>query len=190
MLDNNIEWKFQSELFLEDFIWHNLESLLKFKKLARQHYVNNQICDILAVAQNKQLAVIELKNTEYRYIIQQLTRYYDAVRKYQPFSNQVDYQLPIRLIAIAPYFHQHNLIDLQYNQLIIELLGFRITHTEDDKFCFELNDIKNRAIAKLNIPEKFYQFFFQADEKVIELTANKLLPPKSLLYRLVSGILA
>lgn len=176
-----VNYFFQSELFLEDFIWHNLESLLKLKRLARQYYLNNQICDILAIAWNKQLTVIELKNTEDRYIIQQLTRYYDAVRKYRPFSEQVDYQLPIRLIAIAPCFHQHNLIDLEYNKLTVKLLNFRINHTEDDKFCFELKDIENQAVAKLNIPEKFHQFLFQTDEKVIELTAKQLPPPKSLL---------
>ncbi len=32
MFDANIDWKFQSELFLENFVWETLESLLTRKK--------------------------------------------------------------------------------------------------------------------------------------------------------------
>lgn len=42
-------------------------------------------CDILTTDLNKQLVVIELKNTEDRYIVQQLTHYYDSLQTNQPF---------------------------------------------------------------------------------------------------------
>ncbi|MBC6435548.1 DUF91 domain-containing protein [Nostoc sp. HG1] len=67
-------------------------------------YVNGQICDILALRENKQLVVLELKNAEDRYIVQQLTRYYDALKEVKPLEDEIDYQQPISLIAIKPNF--------------------------------------------------------------------------------------
>ncbi|WP_375492887.1 endonuclease NucS domain-containing protein [uncultured Nostoc sp.] len=66
-------WKFATEADLEDFVWANLKELFGFIPLKRQYYINGQICDILALRENKQLVVLELKNAEDRYI-QQLTR--------------------------------------------------------------------------------------------------------------------
>jgi RecB family endonuclease NucS len=86
MFDANIDWKFQSELFLENFVWETLESLLNLKPLARQLYLSNQICDILTIDEKQQLTIVELKNTEDRYLIQQLTRYYAAIQEHQPFQ--------------------------------------------------------------------------------------------------------
>ena len=180
MLDANINWRFQSELYLETFISETIESLLNLKQLARQYYLNNQVCDLLAVAQKQQLAIVELKNTEDRYIIQQLTRYYEAVRKYQPFSEEVNYHLPIRLIAIAPQLHQHNLVDQKYSQLTFELFTFRILATGTDSFCFELNDLDSKQKVRLNIPKKFHPLLCCNNEETSQPSSFQLSPPKSL----------
>lgn len=180
MLDANIDWRFQSELYLENFVSETIEPLLNLKQLARQYYLNNQVCDLLAVAQKQQLAIVELKNMEDRYIIQQLTRYYEAVREYQPFSEEVNYQLPIRLIAIAPQLHQHNLIDQKYSQLTFELFTFRILAKGADSFCFELNDLDSKQKVTLNIPKKFHPFLCGNDEEISQPSFFQLSPPKSL----------
>lgn len=180
MAEDNIEWKFQSELYLEDFVWNNLESLFQLKCLARQYCINYQICDILAIDEKKQLTILELKNTEDRYVIQQLTRYYDAIKENQPFKENINYQLPIRLLTLAPSFHQHNLIDLKYNKLIFELLTFRILTDEAQKFCFELCKIEKEAVIKLNISKKFHPFLVQASEKSDKSVVTQSRPPLSL----------
>lgn len=181
MLDPNTDWKFQNELFLENFISETLEPLFNLKYLARQHYLSNQVCDILAINQKRQLTILELKNTEDRYIIQQLTRYYDAVQEHQPFQEEVDYQLPIRLVAISPQFHLHNLIDQKYNRLTFELFTFRILATEADSFCFELSQINDEPIVRLDIPKKFHPFLCRNnDEENSQPLPYQLPPPKSL----------
>lgn len=110
-------WQFDSETVLEDFVWTNLQQLLKLTPLKRQYRVSGQICDILAVDENKRLVVLELKNNEDRYIVQQLTRYYDALLEEKPFSTEIDYKQPVRLVAITPSFHQDNLTDRKYHKL-------------------------------------------------------------------------
>ncbi|MBC6435444.1 hypothetical protein FM036_38660 [Nostoc sp. HG1] len=64
---------------------------------------------IFSIEGNKQLVVLELKNAEDRYIVQQLTRYYDALKEVKPLEDEIDYQQPISLIAIKPNFHRDNL---------------------------------------------------------------------------------
>ncbi len=73
-------WEFESEAALEDFLEENLLALFGLHPLKRQHYVNEQFCDIVAVGDNNNLVILELKNTEDRYVVQQLTRYYDGLR--------------------------------------------------------------------------------------------------------------
>ena len=73
-------WEFESETILEDFVWANLQQLLGLIPLKRQYRVSGQICDIVAVDENKRLVVLELKNGEDRYIVQQLTRYGDRAQ--------------------------------------------------------------------------------------------------------------
>ncbi|MEH2458944.1 endonuclease NucS domain-containing protein [Nostoc sp.] len=84
-------WKFATEADLEDFVWANLKELFGLIPLKRQYYVKGQICDILALNEKKQLVVLELKNGEDRYIIQQLTRSYEALLENKPFQEEVDY---------------------------------------------------------------------------------------------------
>ena len=187
MIDSTIKWNFQSELFLENFVWNNLEKLFELEGLSRQYRINNQICDILAVDKKKQLTILELKNTEDRYVIQQLTRYYDAVKEYQPFKEKVDYELPIRLIAIASKFHNDSLIDLRYSKLDFELFSFQISSNDINNCCFELSNIKNKTITKLSIEKEFHQFSYRGEE-TIDVSAIRLPPPKSL-QKLIKALL-
>ncbi|MEH2462650.1 endonuclease NucS domain-containing protein [Nostoc sp.] len=83
-------WKFATEADLEDFVWANLKELFGLIPLKRQYYVKGQICDILALNDKKRLVVLELKNGEDRYIVQQLTRYYEALLKNKPFQEEVN----------------------------------------------------------------------------------------------------
>jgi RecB family endonuclease NucS len=104
-------WEFESEKDLEDLVWNNLEKIFGYKPLKRQYQVSGQYCDILAFGKNKELVIIELKNSEDRYIVQQLTRYYHALLDEQPFSEHINFQVPIVLIAVTPNFHRDNHID-------------------------------------------------------------------------------
>ncbi len=101
-------WEFETEEILEDFLSQYLSLLFQWKLLDRQYTVNGQRCDVLAVDQNQRLVIIELKNIEDRGIIQQLTRYYDALIEHQPFEQQVNYDKPVHVVAIAPSFHDKN----------------------------------------------------------------------------------
>ncbi|NES03910.1 MAG: hypothetical protein F6K22_14290 [Okeania sp. SIO2F4] len=62
-----------------------------------------------------------MKNIEDRGIVQQLTRYYDALLDEKPFSDKVDYQQPARLVAITPSFHRDN---LQIENIILLTFSF------------------------------------------------------------------
>jgi hypothetical protein len=76
------------------------------------------------------LTIIELKNVEDRYVVQQLTRYYHALKSERSLAKEIDYQQPVRLIAIAPSFHQDTEIDCTYTILNIELFTFEIRINE------------------------------------------------------------
>lgn len=79
-------WHFASEAALEKFAWEHLQALLGLTPLKRQHNSNGEICDILAVSPDKALTIVELKNVEDRYLIQQLTRYYANLLAEKPFN--------------------------------------------------------------------------------------------------------
>ena len=125
-------WMFEEEKILEDFIWESLESDLDLIPIKRQLGINGEYCDILARTKKHQLVVLELKNTEDRYIIHQLTRYYHGLKTSEAFDGLVDYTQPIRLIAIAPDFHKHNFIDRRYNLLQFEFIRFKILNQLDN----------------------------------------------------------
>jgi RecB family endonuclease NucS len=147
------KWNFQTEAELEEFIWTNLEGIFDLLPLKRQHHINGQYCDIVAVSRNRQLVVIELKNQEDRYVVQQLTRYYHALIENKPHDDKVDYSKPVRLIAVSPSFHRDNLIDRQYNTLSIEFLTFKIVH-EDLRFNFILQNTENGQFSHFDIVYK------------------------------------
>ncbi|ERT04217.1 hypothetical protein M595_5844 [Lyngbya aestuarii BL J] len=144
-------WEFNNEAALESFVWKNLSSLLGLKPLKQQYRVQGEVCDILAIDSCKRLVILELKNVEDRYIVQQLTRYYDNLLEERPLSSQIDYTRPIRLIAIAPCFHEYSFIDLKYHTLDLELLRFRITQVES-RIYFAFNALRGATISKVIIP--------------------------------------
>jgi RecB family endonuclease NucS len=133
-------WEFVSEAALEKFIWENLKQLLGASPLKQQYISSGEICDILAVDDDKGLIILELKNVEDRYLIQQLTRYYSNLLAEKPFPQEVDYSRSVRLIAIAPSYHRHNLIDKEYSQLNFELLQFSVDRNERN-FYFHLQEL-------------------------------------------------
>ncbi|MEH2027807.1 endonuclease NucS domain-containing protein [Nostoc sp.] len=148
-------WKFATEADLEDFVWANLKELFGLIPLKRQYYVNGQICDILALRENKQLVVLELKNAEDRYIVQQLTRYYDALQEVKPLQDEIDYQQPISLIAIKPNFHRDNFIDKKYHHLSIDFFEFTIL-ADELNYYFQIKnlDLDNDKVSKIEIPHQ------------------------------------
>lgn len=76
----NQEWHFSSELELEEIVWRNLPALLNVSPLRRQFSADGNVCDLLAVNSAGELVIVELKNSEDRYVVQQLTRYYDSLK--------------------------------------------------------------------------------------------------------------
>ncbi|QMS89173.1 DUF91 domain-containing protein [Nostoc edaphicum CCNP1411] len=145
--------KFATEADLEDFVWANLKELFGLIPLKRQYYVNGQICDILALRENKQLVVLELKNAEDRYIVQQLTRYYDALQEVKPLEDEIDYQQPIKLIAIKPNFHRDNFIDKKYHHLAIMFFEFTIL-ADEFNYYFQIKDLDLDKVSKIEIPHE------------------------------------
>lgn len=150
-------WEFASEAALEDFIWENLQQLFGLTPLKRQYALKGEVCDILALDEQKQLVIIELKNAEDRYVIQQLTRYYDNLLDEKTFSEQINYGQPVRLLAIAPSFHRHNLIDRKYNLLKIDLLQLQVLK-DNERFNLQLQDIDNNQTWSIPIPYQELKF--------------------------------
>ena len=144
-------WEFASEQALENFVWDRLAELLHLRPFQRQYAVMGEICDILALSSDGQLTILELKNTEDRYVIQQLTRYYANLLENRPFPEEIDYGKPIRLIAIAPTFHRHNYIDRQYSRLSFEFIQVGVV--QEDQFYLELKfEDENRQPARAVLP--------------------------------------
>ena len=143
-------WEFVSEEALEDFVEAHLESLLGLTVIKRQFTINEQRCDIIAVDDNKSLAVLELKNGEDRYIVQQLTRYYHALLESKPFADQVNYDRPVRLVAIAPSFHRDSFTDRKYNHLLLQFLEFAIV-PDGDNLYLHLKDVDTGHTSQLEI---------------------------------------
>jgi RecB family endonuclease NucS len=169
-----IGWEFESETALEDFAWANLKQLLGLTPLKRQYVVKGQICDILAVDENKRLVVLELKNNEDRYVVQQLTRYYDALLEEKPFKEVVDYRQPIDLIAITPKVHRDNLIDKKYHHLSIRFLQFQLVMSGEALYL-QLKDIDT---------DKLFQLEIRRQDR--DSTESLPIPPK-LLQKLLSS---
>lgn len=149
--NNGGEWGFVNEEALENFLYRNLEQLLKIQPLERQYNVESQRCDILAVGDRQKLVVLELKNAEDRGIVQQLTRYYDALLGEKPFGDRVDYDKPVQLIAIAPSFHRDNFTDKKYHTLDFQFLQFSVIENQD-QFYLCLRDVDSNTVSRVKIP--------------------------------------
>jgi RecB family endonuclease NucS len=143
-------WIFANEAVLEQFVWENLQQIFGISPLRRQYISRGEICDILAVDTNKGLVILELKNVEDRYLVQQLTRYYANLLEERPFQQEVDYSRPVRLISIAPSYHRHNLIDREYNRLDIDFFKFSVA-TDNEDFYLLLQDVGQDSIYKKHL---------------------------------------
>lgn len=172
------KWGFDSEKALEDFVYDNLNNLLGMTPLQRQYYVDSQVCDILAIDHNKQLVVIELKNSEDRYIVQQLTRYYASLLEKKAFPPEIDCYQPSRLIAITPRFHKHNLIDKEYSKLSFEFIEFQVIQ-ENNYLYLNLINIDTKEVIKAKIPHQ--------ENDTYKLPENLPEPPKALQNILIKG---
>lgn len=135
------ELRFQSEKDLEDYIEAYFTELFPdFTLVKRQHSIKMQRCDLLCRTKSqRQPVVIELKNEEDRGIVSQLTRYRKAILSEQPFAEQIDYSLTVKLVAIAPTFHEDNYTDQEASKF------------EDDFYfwSFSIEDSNNSGKFKL-----------------------------------------
>ncbi|MEH2164275.1 MAG: hypothetical protein V7K38_25310 [Nostoc sp.] len=105
--------RFQSEQDLEDYIEAYFDIIFpELVLIKRQHSLKMQRCDLLYCSKlDKQAVIIELKNEEDRGLVSQLLRYRKSILQNQSFADRIDYSLPIKLIAIAPTFHEDNYTD-------------------------------------------------------------------------------
>ncbi len=176
-------WMFAEERFLEDFIWDNLENNLDLTPLNRQFAIKGDYCDILAKTKNNQLVVLELKNCEDRYVIHQLTRYYHSLALEQPFKDSINYNLPIKLIVIAPDFHRHNFVDRHYNKLEFEFIRFSVFEKSKKFYLrFHLSD-RQEINATEPIP------FIEADSIVTNSEREtQVAPPPKILVNFLNKL--
>ncbi len=101
--------------------------------------------------ENKRLVVLELKNGEDRYVVQQLTRYYDALLEHKPFADRVDYERPVLLIAITPKFYRDNFTDRKYHQLFLNFFQLAVIQNQN-KFYLHFKDIDTQETSQIDIP--------------------------------------
>ncbi len=170
-------WTFGEERLLEDFVWDALGDL-DLVPIKRQFGINGEYCDILAKTKTNQLVVLELKNTDDRYIIHQLTRYYHGLKTTKPFKDFVDYEQQIRLIAIAPDFHRHNFIDRRYNLLQFEFIRFEILNQTDDFYLHLHLEGRKELTIQRPIP------FIETGKNHSQSKDNIDLPPRMLINTL------
>jgi len=145
LIQANGQWCFVNESELENFVWENLQTALGLTPIKRQFSLGGQFIDILAVDEERNLAIIELKNTEDRHIIQQLTRYYDLIISADEVLPEFSGDKKIRLIGILPSIHPFNELDCKYHRLEFELLEFSIL-AENDNFYWGLEALDKKIL--------------------------------------------
>ncbi|MEH2447778.1 MAG: hypothetical protein V7K18_18955 [Nostoc sp.] len=125
------EIRFQSEQDLENYIEAYFDTIFPdLVLIKRQHSFKMQRCDLLCSNKlDKQAVIIELKNEEDRGLISQLLRYRKIILQNQSFADQIDYSLPIKLIAIAPTFHDDNYTDKEASKFEIDIFFYKF-HVE------------------------------------------------------------
>ena len=169
LIQANGQWRFVNESELENFVWDNLQTALGLTPLKRQFSLGGQFIDILAVDEEQNLAVVDLKNTEDRHIVKQLTRYFDLIVS----SNELFPEFPnpkrIRLIGILPNIHPLHELDCKYHNLEFELLEFFV-FLENETFFWNLKALDK----KVSIPA-----WTKKEELIIE-------PPSQSLIKLIN----
>lgn len=140
------EIRFQSEMDLEDYVEAHFSELFPDLLLVKRQYtIKMQRCDLLCSTKStKQPVVIELKNEEDRGIVSQLIRYCKAIVTEKPFPEQINYSLPVKLIAIAPTFHEDNYTDKEASKY-------------ENDFCLCKFSVENyNNLGKFSISDKTY----------------------------------
>ena len=69
----------------------------------------------------------------------------------KPFPEQIDYSQPVQLVANAPSFHRHNLIDRKHTKLIVDFLHVTVAQINQD-FHLRLQDIDTNQTWSIPIP--------------------------------------
>lgn len=151
LIQSGSTWQFKTESDLEEVVWRSLPELLNLEPVSRQFSINGKFCDILATGPSGRLVIIELKNTEDHYVVQQLTRYYHAIKTADTLPFPVDTDHP-RLLAIAPSFHTDTLIDCQYSTLNVELITFSLEAAADN-INLVLRDADGMVLSTLHLPK-------------------------------------
>jgi hypothetical protein len=144
--------EFETERHLERFFLATVLPKLQLKLLASQYTCGQGICDILALGPSNQLIIIELKNTKDTHVVEQITRYFDALTVEKPFDTQVDYAQPIELYTVCPNYTDSLAMTMKYHRLNFSVLAYRIEN-EQHVHKFELwNWLTNEVIAHIEIP--------------------------------------
>ena len=144
--------EFETEQQLEQFFLDTVLPKIGLKPLASQYACAQGICDILALDPSNQLVIIELKNVKDTHVIEQITRYFDALIAERPFDSQVDYTQPIELYTVCPDYADSLAMMLKYHRLNFNPLAYQIKN-EQQLHRFELrNWLTNEAIAQIEIP--------------------------------------
>lgn len=161
-------FKFKSETELENFVFIHLDRLLNLSPISRQYRIGTEICDVLATDNQGKLTIIELKNTEDRYIVQQLTRYYHGLIENQPRLNGIDYRKPVKLIAVAPSFHSHNFVDKIYTTLNLEFFTFDLTVNKiTGDIFFELTNVSTNEKYVEQVPQIKHSRVIKGQEAIV-----------------------
>ena len=148
-----------------------MPKLLNLKPLHRQFSIDGKFCDLLAVDKADRLVIVELKNVEDRYVVQQLVCYYDAIARAQSLPFEASTTAP-RLLAISPSFYADTLTDCQYCTLPVELFTFSIQSSTSGRFKLVLSDDAGKDVSALALPKSL-----QANQPGIHIAA----PPRKLL---------
>ena len=144
------EIRFQSEQDLENYIEAYFDTIFPdLVLIKRQHSFKMQRCDLLCSSKlDKHAVIIELKNEEDRELVSQLVRYRKIILQNQSFADQIDYSLPIKLIAIAPSFHDDNYTDKEASKF------------ENDIFLWKFHVEYQTTGAKFQLEGKNYDILY------------------------------
>ncbi len=142
--------RFQSEMDLEDYIDEKFEEIFpSLIKIKRQHTVKMQRCDLLCCTKSEnQPIIIELKNEEDRGLVSQLTRYRKAIITNKCFDDKIDYSLPVKMIAIAPSFHNDNYTDKEASKF------------EDDFYFWEFAVENHNNLGRFKLLSQIYEISY------------------------------